>query len=254
MTQPTTNDVRDFFDRIADSYGEKYGGTDAFHEYFFRERLAEATRGMDLAGRRVLDIGAGTGNLYDRLVDIEPALDYFATDISPAMLANSRIPADRRFVGRIEEITLPVPAVDLVFLLGVTSYLTEPDMGSLFAKVHELLSAGGLVVVTFTNAASLDWKLRRTAKLLGRWLMPSRTVLGQSFTTNACRLADARRLTAGRFTVEEVRYLNHTVFPFNQLLRSTSVRLAKTIHGRQGSTALMERLSSDFLLVLRKTH
>jgi SAM-dependent methyltransferase len=252
VTQPTTNDVREFFDRIADTYSDKCSGTDAFHEYFFRERLAEATRGLDLSGKRVLDIGAGTGNLYDRLVEIDPDIDYYATDISPAMLANSRIPIDRRFVGPIEDVSLPVPDFDLVFLLGVTSYLTEPETASLFARVHELLTPGGLVVVTFTNAASLDWKLRRTAKFFGRWLMPARTVLGQTFTTNARHLTDVRTLLGERFTVSEVRYLNHTVFPLNQVLRSASVGLARKIHGRNPDSALMDRLSSDFLLVLSK--
>jgi ubiquinone/menaquinone biosynthesis C-methylase UbiE len=243
-----TNDVREFFDEIADSYGEKYSGGDAFHEYFFTERLHEATRGVELAGRRILDIGAGTGNLYDHLLQIEPDIDYYGTDISPAMLDNSNIPADRRYVGKVEEINFPVENFDLVFMLGVTSYMNDAEVEATFARIYELLGSDGRLIVTFTNAASLDWKSRRTFKFFAGKLVPSRNVLGQSFTIYPRRLDEVEQRLAGRFVIEDTRYLNHTIFPLNQLFKRPSVRAAKTLHSR----GPLNSLSSDFLLVLRK--
>ena len=243
-----SNDVREFFDEIADSYGEKYSGGDAFHEYFFTERLAEAARGIELAGRRILDIGAGTGNLYDHLRQIEPEIDYYGTDISPAMLDHSKIPAGRQFVGKIEEINFPVANFDLVFMLGVTSYMNDAEVEATFAKIHELLDNDGRLIVTFTNASSLDWKSRRTFKFFAGKLVPSRNVLGQCFTIFPRRLDEVEQRLAGRFVTEDTRYLNHTVFPLNQLFKRPSVRAAKKLHSR----GPVNSLSSDFLLVLRK--
>jgi SAM-dependent methyltransferase len=243
-----TNDVREFFDQIADSYGEKYSGGDAFHEYFFGERLAEATRGVELKGRRILDIGAGTGNLYDHLLRLEPTIDYYGTDISPAMLEHSRIPADRRFVGKLEDIDLPVEKFDLVFLLGVTSYLDDAEMDAMFRRVHRLLDDEGLVIVTFTNASSIDWRSRRAIKFFAGKLIPRRNVLGQSFTIYPRHLDEIKRRLAGQFDAQETRYLNHTIFPISQLFKKASVRTAKWAHTRCPANAL----SSDFLLVLRK--
>ena len=243
-----TNDVREFFDRIAGSYSEKYSGGDAFHEYFFGERLAEATRDIGLTGKKILDIGAGTGNLYEHLKSIDPGIDYYGTDISQAMLDNSPIPLERRFVGRIEDLLFPSGEFDLIFLLGVTSYLDDREMDSLFQRVHQLLSTTGRVIVTFTNAASIDWKSRRVFKFFARKLIPSRNVLGQNFAIYPRGLDEVRKRLAGSFSIEEKRYLNHTIFPINQLLKKTSVRAAKRIHTRRPGN----RWSSDFLLILRK--
>jgi SAM-dependent methyltransferase len=243
--------VKDFFENIADSYGDKYSGGDAFHEYFFGERLDEATRGVDLAGKRVLDIGAGTGNLYDRLKAVDPSVDYYGTDISPAMLGQSNIPTDRRFAGRLEDIELPVAEFDLIFLLGVTSYLSDAEMDSIFDRVHQLLAASGKLIVTFTNASSLDWKTRSLFKSVARRLVPSRNVLAQSFPIVPRRKDDIVERLTGRFRVEATRYLNHTVFPINQLLKQPSARLARSIHPRL-SGRKAELLSSDFMLVLGK--
>jgi hypothetical protein len=45
---------------IAEGYRKKYNGSDAFLDYFFNERLAEAVNSLALQGKRILDIGAGT--------------------------------------------------------------------------------------------------------------------------------------------------------------------------------------------------
>src|SRR5690606_17764645 len=123
---------------------------DRFLEYFFTERLDESTRGIQINGKRILDIGAGTGNLYDHLVQSDADVDYYALDISAEMLAQSSIPHERRFVGKVAEVELPVPEFDLIFMLGVTTYIGGDEIGVTVEKLLSLLKSGGTAVVSFT--------------------------------------------------------------------------------------------------------
>lgn len=248
----STNEVREFFDRIAADYADKYSGADAFHEYFFKERLDEATRGIDLIGKRVLDVGAGTGNLYERLRQVDPDVDYYGTDISSAMLANSSIPPERRFVGSLADIRLPAADFDLAFMLGVTTYIDDAELAATLDRIYKVLKPGGSLVITFTNEASLDWKVRKVFKFAARKFVPRKNVLGQSFTVFPRRREEIEGRLAGRFTVEDVRFLNHTVFPFTNLFKRTSVRAAKRIHRTSLTGELKSRLSSDLLFILQK--
>lgn len=244
-------DVGEFFDRIADGYRDKYTAKDRFLEYFFNERLAESSRGFDLKNKRVLDIGAGTGNLYDHLLRIEPTIDYYATDIAGEMLNQSLIPKERRFVGTLDEIDLPVDRFDYVFMLGVTTYIDNEELGRVFKRIDSLLGTGGRAVITFTNQDSIDWMSRRFVKNYGKRLLPRKYVLGQDFTIYPRSLSEVSGMFGDGFETEDVRWLNHTVFPLNQALKGASVAAAKRIHGST-NVGLMRRLSSDFLVVYKK--
>lgn len=247
----STKEIGEFFDEISDTYGDKYSGSDAFHAYFFRERLEESVRGLEVRGCRVLDVGAGTGNLFEHLVNIDADVDYYATDISSGMLERSQIPANRRFLGKISEVALPVQDFDLVFILGVTTYMNDGELESTISHVKALLRKGGRLVVTFTNQESIDWQIRRIFKALGRNFMSRRTVLAQSFTVYPRRLDTLTNQYKNDFEIEDVRGLNHTVFPLNQVMKGTSVYAAKRIHAMTHSK-IKHYLSSDFLMIMRK--
>ena len=115
-----TQQVRHFFDRLAADYGERFTWRRPYHAWLFRERMRLATEGLDLDHASILDVGAGTGALYDFLTAHYRDLDYYACDLSAEMLRHSSIAAGRRFHGRITEITLPTDSFDFIFLLGVT--------------------------------------------------------------------------------------------------------------------------------------
>ncbi len=252
MEAPKT-EVADFFNTIAGNYRDKYSGKNAFLYYFFNERLDESTRGFDFRNKKILDVGAGTGNLYDRLLSIEPSIEYYATDIAGGMLEQSLIPPERRFVGRFDEIALPVDQFDYIFLLGVTTYLDDEELTRTLEGVASALAPDGRAVVTFTNQGSLDWKTRRVIKAFGRNLMPKRYVLSQDFRVYPRSLKRVEAKFGTLLSVEDVRWLNHTVFPFNQLARGPSVALARKIHRMKGKVRLKSSLSSDFLVVFSKS-
>jgi SAM-dependent methyltransferase len=244
--------VRDFFDRIAPVYSDKYSGRDAFLHYFFNERLHEATRGFEFQDKSILDVGAGTGSLYDHLKKKAVNFEYFATDISAEMLNQSAIPRDRRFVGHLEEIEFATQEFDFVFILGVSTYLNDSSLSNLLRKVTSMMSSGSRVIMSCTHRNSLDWRLRRLFKMFPSVIKPKNFVLSQDFTIYPRTVDDLAQELPEDISIEEVRWLNHTVFPFNQILKSTSVRLARRIHRIETNGLIKTLASSDFLVVLAK--
>lgn len=245
--------VSGFFENIAGDYKSKYTGRNAFHNYFFLERLEEATRGFEFDGKSILDIGAGTGDLYDELTRIAQKIDYYAVDISSKMLESSKIPENRRFSGYCYETTFPIHKFDYIFMLGVTTYLDEIELAKTLDFIQSGLKKDGTAIITFTNKTSLDWRSRSFFKFFARNFMPKANVLSQGFTIYPKNLVEAVNVTKDRFHSSEIRWLNHTVFPFSQLFKSSSSTLARYLHTRLKQGKLLSFLSSDFLMILRNS-
>lgn len=243
--------AKDFFNRIADSYKDKYGEQNAFHHYFFNERLEKASKGFDFQDAKVLDIGTGTGDLYDHLKAINPDLKFFGTDIAENMMAQSNIPEDHRFVGRAGSLEVPEQDFDFIYMLGVTTYLPADEMKSTLDFIHEKLKPGGKAILTFTYSQSFDNFTRTLLKFPIRLIKAKGAVMGQGFRIYKYSVEGALKMVGSKFVVKEVRYLNHTVFPFNLLFKKTSVQQAKRIDQKNDGWWL-RRMSSDFMLVMEK--
>jgi hypothetical protein len=176
-----------------------------------------------------------------------PDVDYFAVDIASEMLASSSIPFDRRFVGTLSDVSLPVKTFDYVFLLGVTTYIGDEELKKTLASIHGMLSLSGRAIITFTNRSSVDWLFRRAIKKLPGIRRRKGFVLSQDFPTYARSMAEIVRMVEDLFTIQRSVGLNHTVFPFNQLLQGLSVGFARRIH-RVGVSSSSLLLSSDILI------
>ncbi|HNA34562.1 MAG TPA: hypothetical protein PL106_15645, partial [Flavobacteriales bacterium] len=59
---------------------------------------------------------------------------------------------------------------------------------------------------------------------------------------------EAQRIMKRHFNVERIDLLNHTVFPFNQLLSGPSLALARRLSRRVENAAWLRWLSSDLLI------
>lgn len=240
------NRVSTYFDQISRGYSDRYGDRNPFHSYFFRQRLKAATDHFVFEGKSVLDIGAGTGALYEELMRRCPTVDYFACDISPQMLAQSGIPADRAFVGRVSEISFPRDSFDFIYSLGVTTYQDPVELAVNWRFIADHLAPGGTAIVSFTNRAAIDHVVR-TALRIAKPLI-KRGVFGQSFATFAYRPAEVANMArAVGLRVARVAFLNQTISPFNTLLPKPSVALARMIEQRAPS-AVVPLLSADFVV------
>lgn len=244
-----SSSVGNYFDEISGDYTSRYSEQNPFHNYFFRDRLELATAGFDFANKSVLDIGAGTGALYDHL-SANTGLDYYACDISGKMLEQSNIPKERRFVGKVTEISFPRPAFDFIFMLGVTTYQSPDDLRDTIQFISRSLAPNGRAIVTFTNRGGIDHAARSAMRLAKPFI--KRGVIAQDFPTYAYSSKDADRLfdEAG-LHVARVSFLNHAFSPFNTLLPTPSVALAKAIR-RFAPAPALPLLSSDFLVVANR--
>ncbi|MBS1581174.1 MAG: class I SAM-dependent methyltransferase [Bacteroidetes bacterium] len=229
VRSPEHEEAARFFDRVSGTYRDKYTHQSAFHRYYFNERLEKATRGMDLRGKCVLDIGSGTGNLYDHLIARAPDLRFFATDVSPGMLAQSRVPPAQRFVGHAYAHAFPVRAFDAIFLLGVTTYLSPEELQRNLAFMAGSLAPGGVAVITFSNRHGLDTGMRALFRLPSRLFGNRDRVLSSGLRTRTYSMGEVRRLLQPHLRIVREDVHNHTVFPFGALLPGPSIALAERL-------------------------
>jgi SAM-dependent methyltransferase len=107
---------------------------------------------LELGGApHVVDLGAGTGSLTDRIARVVPDARFTLIDIDPAMLAR----AEERLAGVRDRVTVreqafadPIPACDAVVAGLSLHHVHDPAAkGTLFARVREALAPGGRLVI-----------------------------------------------------------------------------------------------------------
>jgi SAM-dependent methyltransferase len=238
--------VRAFFDRLAPSYRQRYDGSRLFLKYLHEERVEKALEGFDLQGKTILDIGAGAGILYERLLEMGAAGGYYGCDISAPMLAQSCIPEDRRRVGAPEDCDFPVEKFDLIFVLGVTTYLSPEEFTAMLEFIAKRLRLGGTAILSFSHSASLDFRIRRLFACLAPKAWLKNTVLGQPFPFRGYRAGEVERALPEGLLLSEIRWLNATVFPFSRLAPGLSVVISKALLKRSPPQAMC----ADFLGVV----
>jgi len=244
--------VKSFFDQLAPSYRQRYEGDQHFLKYLHEERLEKALQELDLFEKAILDIGAGTGILYDYIKRGQQNFDYFACDISEAMLEESQIPKDRRWVGTPQTCHFPMQRFDLIFLLGVTTYLSEEELKEMLDWIGAHISPDGKAVLSFSNRESLTFRFRKfMAPFLPKGIL-KRTVLGQRFSFRGYSKRDLQEILPGELKIETQVWMNATVFPLNRLFPQMSIRLSKWFLRRRLPTRMTRCLCGDFLLFLRR--
>jgi ubiquinone/menaquinone biosynthesis C-methylase UbiE len=245
--------TREFFNRISDGYKDKYKTVSPFHIYFFNERLEKATCGINFNNKTVLDIGSGTGDLYDYIIKKYPEVAYYASDISEGMLKKSHVPESNKFVGNCYDISFPIDRFDYIFMLGVTTYMPLEELNKTLHFISERLQKNGTAIITFTNKSAYDTIMHDLLKKPLRLLYKKKnTVITQDFSIYTYTTAEVQAAVEPLFQVQAIDFLNHTIFPFNFLLPSISVMRAKRISQKTKSRKFLERNSSDFILKLTK--
>lgn len=244
--------VKSFFDRISGSYRHRYDASNAFHQYFFQERLQAATEKFDFENKTILDIGAGTGHLYDHISATTKTFQYFACDISAAMFEQSSIPPDNRFVGRATDINFPVKQFDLIYLLGVTTYMSTDELKRVLVFMRNRLSPDGQIIISFTNKNSIDYRILRMTKGIRKMLPLKNSVSGQDFETFAYRKKEMQQLINRDFNIQQLAFLNQTISPFNKLTPRLAVKLAGFFKRNFRNERFLDYMSSDFLILAGK--
>lgn len=166
------------------------------------DEIARLLEGVDLRGRRVLDIGCGLGAIDVLLVIRHGAAQVTGIDLDPGLIgkAQARIAAaglDDRIHTRVVQpgsLDYPDQSVDVVF--SKDSIVQIPDKASLFAECHRVLKPGGCLVAS-------DWLRGRAGAYSAQMLEYFRL---EGITYNMASGADTRAaLAAAGFSDIELR-------------------------------------------------
>jgi SAM-dependent methyltransferase len=137
---PRVND----YDVLAEAYSAE-NETSLFNAYY--ERPATLTLAGDVAGRRILDAGCGSGPLFAALRDRGAIVTGF--DASPGMIAQARRRLGDDADLRVAELGGPLPFPDAAFDDVIASLVLHylEDWGPALAELRRVLKPGGRLIV-----------------------------------------------------------------------------------------------------------
>ncbi len=143
---------------------EYYGTNPAFDDTYFsmqygRSVLQFVQSRVSLAGREVLDFGAGRGHMLKHL--LAEGLSCRGVEFSEesAALTEKELRHNPRFHGivRAQDIPTPVPdsSVDAVFIIEVIEHLFEDKLAPTLAEIFRILRPGGYIIATTPHDENL---------------------------------------------------------------------------------------------------
>ena len=106
------------------------------------------------AGGTLIDLGCGTGEALQQILNRWPAIQLIGVDLAPAMIekAQARVSAARLLVADIEQTGLPAASADIVFSCAAMQWC-DPNRAA--AEVTRLLKPGGQFIMSAFVAGSL---------------------------------------------------------------------------------------------------
>jgi len=248
----TSSSVTEFFNDIAATYQRRLDGTLPFLSYFFSKRLQLATAGLALSHSNILDVGAGTGALFDYLQEEAIPNQYFACDLASQMLAHSRIPIEKRLVGSIQQLPDTLDAFNYIFFLGVSSYISIEALKLNLSEAATRLNKKGQVIVSFTHQGGLDYRLRSIIHRLFPKGGRSKGVVAQAFQIQAYTPTQVLELASTHFQISTIRWLPPTIPGLHHLSPTLAVYLSKFLDRHLSPPFLQQLLSTDFIVILEK--
>jgi tRNA (cmo5U34)-methyltransferase len=168
-------DAPAIFEKGADTYDQVRRQVIPPFDAFYGTAVAALAIG-GRAPQRILDLGAGTGLLSERIGAAHPAAELTLLDGAPAMLeqARKRLGEHVRYlVGDLAD-PLPVGPWDAIVSALAIHHLSDQRKRSLFARVHGALRPGGMLV----NAEQVAAPSRALEQAYGSWHRDGARALG----------------------------------------------------------------------------
>ena len=253
MSKNSNEHIKALFDDLSEDYQDRKREKNPFLKYFNEQRLTVSTEHLKKSDKlKILDLGAGTGFLYDHLVNLGIDVSgYFAVDISDDMLSRSSVPVDQRKQASVDDLeVLSERTFDRIFCLGLTTYLSDETLKRLLGSSFDLLNPKGRLIISFTNRSSFDYRsLSVIRRVIPEYFKKGKILSLKSIKGLSTKEAGKLIIDKG-FKLDELVYLNQTIFPLNRIFPSLSVRIAKRIKNLRSPS--LNRWSSDFLIIASK--
>ncbi|MEU2158931.1 class I SAM-dependent methyltransferase [Streptomyces sp. NPDC019396] len=221
-------------ERDGDDHASFFTRYDAF-KYSLEPHIPQCLDDLDLAGRRVLEIGLGQGAESEQLirrgarwtgVDLtQESLDRVRTRLS-----QRNLPFEGLHQGSVLDLPFPTNAFDMVFSHGVLHHV--PDIRSAQREIHRVLDPGGELVAMLYARWSLNYLiaigvLRRTA--LAAAVSLTRAGLLTPGGIVGAHVGQARRLGLSRY-LRMNEFIHHNTDgpanPYSRVYDRRSVRRA----------------------------
>jgi ubiquinone/menaquinone biosynthesis C-methylase UbiE len=155
MNKLTDANNQAYYDDFATGYERERGR--GYHQLI--DDLEVEVVGPLSIGRRVLEIGCGTGLILERLA--RHADEAVGVDLSPGMLRGARERGLDVVMASAGELPFPDAHFDLVCSFKVLAHV--PNIGSALEEIARVTRPGGQMVLEFYNPWSLRYLAKRVA-------------------------------------------------------------------------------------------
>ncbi len=187
-----------------DLYAEFYDKKFKFLDSFEKDELMRMVG--DINGKKVLDVGCGTGRLERKLIDA--GAEIIGIDVSSEMIkaAKKKFPKVEFVKGDIENLPFEDEAFDLVVCSFVVVHLKNLDKA--FEEIYRVLKPGGTFVLTNINqrkAPKLDIKGRGEIVIKSFYHIPEKVT---------------EALEKALFRIEEEKFVYENGIWINQILKA----------------------------------
>jgi SAM-dependent methyltransferase len=196
-----------------DSFAAEYSaanGTSIYNAYYERPAMLELAG--EVAGRRVLDAGCGSGPLLAALRERGAVATGIDASAGMIELARRRLGADADL--RVADLADPLPFPDGAFDDVVSSLVLHylPDWGPVLGELRRVLAPGGRLIVSVDHPFAVHAIHRREGRAVNyfetydwtvEWPMGGRSALMRFWNRPLHAMTDA--FTAAGFRVAAVR-------------------------------------------------
>ena len=137
-------------------YSQRYRPDD--QDIFFNNRLNFSLGNEHFENKTILDIGAGSGIIYQKL---NIASKYTGCDISEKIMEEGGIPKKfRRVIKKNLKNLLKNENYDFIFMLGVTTYLSKNQLEDYIKQIELCSKNGTRIIISYTlkNYIHIIWR------------------------------------------------------------------------------------------------
>ncbi len=155
MMQDETERSRAYYDDFAARYEDPRG--EGYHAML--DRLETLALKPYAQGKRVLELGCGTGLIMDRIAPYAESL--VGIDLSPGMAKKAQERGHDARVGSVTDLPFEDRSFDVAFSFKVLAHV--PEIEKALAEAARVVRPGGVILAEFYNPMSLRYLAKKAA-------------------------------------------------------------------------------------------